>query len=124
MLESRQLPGLDLIDDGPHASLGGHVGLDGGDAFFGSNVAEELRGRVLVANDGEDLASGSQGADDGCCANVACGSNDEDGLHGGFVGLVVGLVAMWCLFRDLLGVERAPALDGLSLYAIRIAVEN
>ena len=81
MLKRRQLPSLDLINDALDSSLGRHVGFDGGDAVFRSNVFEQLVRAGLVSNDGEDVAFGSESAMDGCNSDVACGSYYEDRLH-------------------------------------------
>ena len=81
MLERRQLPSLDLVNDTLDSSFGSYIGFDGGDAVFRSNVFEQLVRAGLVSNDGEDVAFCSESAMDSCDADVACGSYYEDGLH-------------------------------------------
>ena len=81
MLERRQLPSVDLINDTLDSGFGRHIRFDGGDAVFRSNVFEQLVRAGLVSNDGEDVAFGSESAVDGCNADVACGSYYEDCLH-------------------------------------------
>ena len=65
MLESRQLPILDFVNDTLHTRVGENICLDKSDAVWGPDVSDELVSRALVANDGQDLAVGPQRAVDG-----------------------------------------------------------
>jgi len=80
VLKRRQLAALNPIHDTLHAVLGYDVGLHGRDAVAGPGVVEQPLGRSRVAHEGQDVALGAQGADDGRDADVARGADDEDGF--------------------------------------------
>lgn len=83
MLERGQLALADLVDDAPDTLLGHDIGLDDGDAIAGAGVAEQLLGRLLVADNSEDVELGAERGEDGRGTDVARGTDDENGRHAG-----------------------------------------
>lgn len=76
MLERRQLSRPDPVNDAPDPSLRAEIRLGKGDSRGRADVLDEFIGRVLVPDDGEDVALGVQGGLYGRHADVARSADD------------------------------------------------
>lgn len=84
MLKCRQLPLSHFLHHILHSPIRHDVRLYRRDALASSYIAEQLLRRSLVAHDGEDVKFKAQSGVDGRGADVACSSDDQDGLHFGW----------------------------------------
>lgn len=81
MLKCRQLPLPHFLYHIPHSPIRHDIRLYRRDALASSYIVEQLLRRSLVAHDGDDVAFGAQSGVDSRGADVACGPDDQDGLH-------------------------------------------
>jgi hypothetical protein len=76
VLERRQFPRFDLLDDVLNSALARDIGFHDGDTALGSDVLEHLLRRSSISHDGEHVEFATESGGDDGNANVARGSDN------------------------------------------------